>query len=118
MELVEVALQAVDRLVQTSGNQLVDAAVAPAGQGEAAEAFELVWSSWHRLAAHDPQGFVDALQAVAHRARKDRVEQQEAGHRLGLDRLLARLTEHLIGPGAAQQGDPLQFIEHAAHLIR
>ena len=60
---------------------------------------------------------MDALQAIPYRAGKDRIEQQERRHGLGLDRLLARLAEHLVGPGTPQQGDPLQFIQHAAHFI-
>ena len=63
MEPVEIALQIVDRLVQSPGDQLVDAGVAPAVQGAAAEAFELIGGTRHGLAPHDAQGFVDALQA-------------------------------------------------------
>ena len=60
---------------------------------------------------------MDSLEAVAHGAGKDRIEQEEGSHGLWFDRLLAGLAEHLIGPGAAQQGDPLQLIQHPAHLI-
>ena len=104
--------------MQTGFDQVVDPHIAPTGQELSPQAVEVIRRVLARMLLDLLQGVADALQAVPHRARKDGVQQQKAGHGGRADRVLHALAVHLISPRCAQQGDPLQFIQHAAHLLR
>ena len=103
--------------MQPSGDQLVDFGVTPAGLGQSHPALQVIGGPRSGFAADQLEGLMDSLQAVADRAREERVQQQKRCHPLWRDVTDIGLAEHLIGAGTAQQRHPLQFVEHATDVI-
>ena len=85
VELVEVLLQLINGFMQTGFDQVVDPHIAPAGQELSAQTVEVIRRVLARELLDLLQGVADALEAVPHRARKDRVQQQKACHRCRAD---------------------------------